>query len=654
MANIRKQFNFRNGVQVDDDKLIVSPSGLVGIGTSVPTESLDVRGNAKIVGFATFNSASTPSLTAVDSTLTTVNLVESIIGSGVSIRSGVITDTGSGIVTYYGDARYLQGMPASQWIDIDVGLGYTSIYAQGNVGVGTVDPRFTFQVGGNEDPTPAGFFRGVGIGSEGDVFITGITTSGSFVGVGSDLTGLTGDNIAYGTISLDRLPLIPDTKLEDGQSLGIVTTTVLDATGAEVGIATITDLIVEGTLTGTASTARGLTGIPDINVGIITANAVAASSFIGGITGDVTGTASTAKSLTQTAVVDINQLQVGLATVTGTLISNGSVGIGTDAPIADLEVRNSGNLEVRLFGDGSSTIGLGKSDNLLGYNGAITFGNESGLYDYSKDNALDILNYASGNFNYYLQAGNIVGVNTGSFHWHKGINDRLMSLTYDGKLGIGITEPIHEMHIVGTSTVTNNLFVGDKLDVFGDSVFQQDLTVNGSFSAGSVNLSEITGNLTGNVNSTGINTVGSLGATDFIGVGTDQSPFYSIIPEKFAVNLPGSAHVFIDQSGNIGIKTFSIYNQGITAPTTDVTIASVGIGTTTPRCAVDFSSADNTDILGADRDAVAYMLPPRLTTTQRNNLSNTFNTGVEEGALIYNKTTKKLQVFDGTNWQDCF
>ena len=40
MANIRKQFNFRNGVQVDNDNLVVSPTGLVGIGTTVPTEKL--------------------------------------------------------------------------------------------------------------------------------------------------------------------------------------------------------------------------------------------------------------------------------------------------------------------------------------------------------------------------------------------------------------------------------------------------------------------------------------------------------------------------------------------------------------------------------------------------------------------------------------
>ena len=41
MANIKKTFNFRNGVQVDDDNLIVNQNGLVGVGTTVPTEALD-------------------------------------------------------------------------------------------------------------------------------------------------------------------------------------------------------------------------------------------------------------------------------------------------------------------------------------------------------------------------------------------------------------------------------------------------------------------------------------------------------------------------------------------------------------------------------------------------------------------------------------
>ena len=57
MANYNKQFNFRNGVQVDNDNLVVSPTGLVGIGTTIPTEALDVRGgNASISGFATATS----------------------------------------------------------------------------------------------------------------------------------------------------------------------------------------------------------------------------------------------------------------------------------------------------------------------------------------------------------------------------------------------------------------------------------------------------------------------------------------------------------------------------------------------------------------------------------------------------------------------
>ena len=62
MANIRKQFNFRNGVQVDDDNLIASSTGLVGIGTSIPTQTLDVRGDVSVTGFATANELRAPTL----------------------------------------------------------------------------------------------------------------------------------------------------------------------------------------------------------------------------------------------------------------------------------------------------------------------------------------------------------------------------------------------------------------------------------------------------------------------------------------------------------------------------------------------------------------------------------------------------------------
>ena len=43
-----------------------------------------------------------------------------------------------------------------------------------------------------------------------------------------------------------------------------------------------------------------------------------------------------------------------------------------------------------------------------------------------------------------------------------------------------------------------------------------------------------------------------------------------------------------------------------------------------------------------------YMYPPQVTDTQRGNLA-----GVAAGAVIYNTTTNKLQVYNGSAWQDC-
>ena len=42
-----------------------------------------------------------------------------------------------------------------------------------------------------------------------------------------------------------------------------------------------------------------------------------------------------------------------------------------------------------------------------------------------------------------------------------------MRLTNDGKLGIAITNPSHQLHVVGTSTVTGNTFIGGNLSIGG-------------------------------------------------------------------------------------------------------------------------------------------------------------------------------------------
>ena len=83
MSNIRKTFNFRDGVQVDDEALVVK-GDRVGVGTTSPDESLDIRGNAKVIGIITANNLEISGV----STFTQVS-----IGSTISLdsTSGVIT-----------------------------------------------------------------------------------------------------------------------------------------------------------------------------------------------------------------------------------------------------------------------------------------------------------------------------------------------------------------------------------------------------------------------------------------------------------------------------------------------------------------------------------------------------------------------------------
>ena len=54
MANIRKSFNFRTGLQVDNDNFVVNANGLVGIGTSIPQNYLlNVHGDTRVTGLVT-------------------------------------------------------------------------------------------------------------------------------------------------------------------------------------------------------------------------------------------------------------------------------------------------------------------------------------------------------------------------------------------------------------------------------------------------------------------------------------------------------------------------------------------------------------------------------------------------------------------------
>ena len=708
MASINKSFNFRHGVQVDDDDFTVR-GGLVGIGTTVPTERLDVRGNAVVSGLTSSISLQVTGVT----TLTTVDI-------GItSIKSGIITAS-SGIVTYYGDGQYLKFLPTSQWVDIDVGLGFTSIYnTGGNVGVSTNDPRNSFQVGGD----PTNLSTGVGINSDGGhIFASGIVTATSFVGevnapnfdtnaagvvvsgivTATSLQGALTGNVT-GNVTGDLTGEVNSSKFDTNPS-GIVVTGVATATsfvgditgnltGAATRItltnqvgdsscnvlfaqsatgnqlpqtnpnftfdatnATLTATSFVGNLTGNISgTAGNLSGTPDISVGAVTASSLDISGGVDvdghtdldnvSISGVTTFTGATTHS--GGATVNTHLDVIGLTTLDDVNVSSGAtfggavnvtgnmqsanLGLGI-APTTDLQIYNA---------SGESAIVLGRGTGITGNNASLRSNTTNASFPYSANQeSLDIINYGKGNFNYYLEAGT-VGLNTGGFHWHRRSSfSTLMSLTYGGDLGIGVTVPTNRLHVVGTSTVTGAAYFGTNVNV------GNNLVVANTVTAGNLSVPTITTNLVGNVlANSGISTFVGLkvnGAAEFnqdpdiggVGIGTTASG------HAFAVGTSPVGRLVISGGGEIGIKTTTILpatqldcSQG------QALFGQIGVGVTISRSAADFGNAGFT--------TTRHMIMPRVTTTQRGNLN-----GVINGSIIYNTTTNKFQGRANGAWVD--
>ncbi|AOV61945.1 tail protein [Synechococcus phage S-CAM7] len=425
MANFNKSFNFRGGFQVDETTFIVRGEK-VGIGSSVPDTLLDVNGTITAKGLAIDSSA--------DVIIESANvgfLSATTIHVGVaSISAGIITSaTPTGIVTYYGDARFLQGLPTSQWIDTDVGLGYTSIYAAGNVGVDTTDPRYAFQVGGVPFPTidgpPLPAQDGVGI-ENGNVYASGIvSTRGEFIGLGSNITAIDGSNITVGAIgSMAYGPLI------------------------------VTEEVIADRFTGIASTAISVTPDATLEFDTATANEFnAVNRFV-----STTGKLQIGDDSTSSAVGDIDVFKTG---------SNSSV-YSLSNQVSKLFVgaqRQSG--QARQFG--GLRHGLVGSDPL------------------TQINDLDLVNYDIGNLNFYLHSGSGgPGITTGAFRWIYGQTGfSLAELSKEGVFslkGNGVSGSI-VLEVAGISSFSDAVYINGDLNVpAGNNVdIGADITVSGNF-----------------------------------------------------------------------------------------------------------------------------------------------------------------------------
>ena len=90
------------------------------------------------------------------------------------------------------------------------------------------------------------------------------------------------------------------------------------------------------------------------------------------------------------------------------------------------------------------------------------------------DSELLLSNKTPGPIILNLEDNTTTGINTGNFILrHK--TDDLLTVTYEGSVGIGSDIPSETLDVVGTSTVTGNSFVGGNLEVDGDISFNGTL-----------------------------------------------------------------------------------------------------------------------------------------------------------------------------------
>jgi hypothetical protein len=665
MANYKKSFNFRNGVQVDEDNFVVNANGLVGIGTTIPEGYLlNVYGDTRVTGLITASQlnvgvATVGFLTATGATVSGVMTAATFSGSAAGL---------TGIYAIAVDGWYIDG-------------GYISTTS--NVGIGTTLPTGNFQVGtavtinNTGNATYTGIITAVGF--------TGIGTisAATFVGTGPGLTSLNASNIASGTLSNDRLP-------SNVSVAGVVTASSFVGVGSDLTLLNATNIAsgtlsnsrlpsnisVAGVVTASSFVGSGI-GITQINAsniesGTLSNSRLPSSISVSGIVtattfvGNLTGTATTATSLSGSPniVVGIatasNSLNVGTAGTGFSALSTGNVGIGTAIPTSELQIiKNNGTLVEVISQTNQSRISIGQSVGVGRSTGLLRFGNTPKTFD--------IINNDTGNINLYLHAGPS-GINTGRFDWIYGqTNTELMSLTYGGFLGIGITNPTSNLHIVGTSTVT------------GNASFGSNVTVTGNLTAGSLTLPSLISN-TNIINSSGVSTFFDLNVSDNllvtnnIGIGTTLA--ITDLDAREKIGLFGSIGINTDVIPNESLVVGGyVYSDGVGIGTTSTAAhlgvygnvdiyppdegyqsiinayganlifdntSTVGVGTTIALAAVDFSNAG----YGITNKIASFMIIPRITSSERVGLIT------QIGAIVYNLTTNKFQGYTGVGWTD--
>ena len=641
MGNYTKSFNFRNGVQVDDSNFIVNANGLVGIGTSLPQKHLDVRGNTKITGDARISGLTS---------LTDVNVV------GVLTVGSLKLDSSNGIINatkFVGDASGLTNIVAIATVGFIANAGTLSTTAK--IGIGNLSPTNQLDVLGNSEFVGVTTLAGITSVTGETLFTTQLNASG--VSTFAGITTVTGSTLFAKDVSLSGVITATTFK-------GAVESTSLSSSGnvdfnANLDVDGTTDLDV-------LNVAEKAIFKDDVEFhGSSDSNTIKfdksdnSLKFINGAkakfgsNGDLQLFHDGVNSFVDDA--GLGQLR---------LRGNGSVSIqkqGTNDNMikcvtdAQVELYHNNVKRAETISTGASVYNQlnvaslnGGTSGLSSHFGSLRYGNEdASTSPFSTRRSLDLINTDSGNVNFYLNANNLSVPDDGSdFHWHKGFdNSRLMTLTGStGRLGVGTTLPTVKLHVVGGAKITG-------VSTFGDNLFVgKNLNVKNTLTVSTLD-ADVTGNLTGNVTATsGTSTFSAIKTTDktatnFAGVGigtTVSNPNYI---ETINSTLDKASQFILNTEGKVAIGTDNIRDGvGLNAHKEKATFGAVGVGTTTPLAAVDFRDAGQ-DGVGVFANRM-YMLPPQVDNDERTGLSTV------TGAVIFNTTASKLQIYISDNWVD--
>jgi hypothetical protein len=299
----------------------------------------------------------------------------------------------------------------------------------------------------------------------------------------------------------------------DGVGGSVYTGTTLSFTG-NIGIGTVNPAI-----------ALGIGSTNQFKVS--SAGAVTAVSFSGPLTGNVTGNASgTALTVTQAAQTAITSL----GTLTG-LYVNGNVGIGSSAPAGALDVATGA---VCINHVCNSAWPAGGSSQWL-TNGSVGIGTTSnvGIGSSAPANKLDIWG-----------VGTTSATNSLNIHDSTGVN--LVNILDNGNVGINSTAPQAKLDVEGSVYVGNgNIGIASispqqKLDVNGAAIFNGtgDTYLNPTSGNVGVGTSAPTAKLYVN---------GAIYSTGNIGIGT--------LAPRQAIDVIGTVRATSFWTGNVGIGT---------------------------------------------------------------------------------------------------